>query len=108
MQSRVREELVMFMLAREDQVALMRERELLLNVLLAPHMDPKKFSNYSKTVLHSLAQYTKQAQYCMGGVLSREESFASSMAEMIKVWNKLEEDGTLAKWQEELSITNEE
>lgn len=90
------------MLAREENVKLLREQELITNVLIAPHMDPKKFTNYAKTVMHALSQFSKQAQYFLGKIQSREDSFVSSMEEMIKVWNKLEEDGTLAKWQKML------
>lgn len=38
----------------------------------------------------------------MDKMQTREDSVVSSMSEMIKVWNKLEENGTLAKWQKML------
>ena len=72
------------------------------NILLAPNLDPKKFGNYMKTVYHVLSQISKREQYSMDKMQTREDSVVSSMSEMIKVWNKLEENGTLAKWQKML------
>ena len=91
------------MLAREQNMELMETQEQVMNILLAPHMDPKKFSEYTKTVMHTLVQIAKQKQYSIARMLSREDQFVGSMREMIKVWSKLEENGTLAKWQEELN-----
>lgn len=91
------------MLAREQRVKLLQDQENTVNTLLAPHMDPKKFSNYTKTTLHTLEQLSKQLQYSIAAIQSREEAFAQSMQNMIKVWNMLEENGTLAQWKSELS-----
>lgn len=101
-QSKVREELLLFAVAREENVRLRREQEYMANILLAPNLDPKKFGNYIKTVYHVLSQLSKREQYSMDKMQTREDSVVSSMSEMIKVWNKLEENGTLAKWQKML------
>lgn len=101
-QSKVREELLLFAVAREENVRLRREQEYMANILLAPNLDPKKFGNYMKTVYHVLSQLSKREQYSMDKMQTREDSVVSSMSEMIKVWNKLEENGTLAKWQKML------
>lgn len=103
LQSRIREELILFMASREEEVEAAWKKELMLNMLLAPHLDPKKYSSYAKQITHWLGELFKQKQYSIYPMQSMEDAFVASMEGMIKDWYELEKNGTLAEWEKQLN-----
>lgn len=100
--SYIREELVLFALAREENIRIAKEQLLFSVIATVNHTDRKKINDYIKEELHNIKQYNLMLGGSTKPFMSRKESVLHSMKSMIETWFELDENGTLDEWQREL------
>ena len=101
-ESSVREELMLFLVARDEQIRIVKEQLLFSVIATANHTDRKKINEYVEEEFHNIKQYNLLMNGSTKPFMTKKESFIDSMRPMIEAWFELEANGTLDKWQREM------
>jgi hypothetical protein len=99
-QSKVREEVLLWALYREEEAKAAKEGTLLAETIVAPHLDVKKVIPHSKTVLRRWNWLHKYGLYSREEYRTAEEQLREDSADMVKVWNEAEKSGRIAQLRE--------
>lgn len=93
---------MLFLVARDEQIRIVKEQLLFSVIATANHTDRKKINEYVEEEFHNIKQYNLLMNGSTKPFMTKKESFIDSMRPMIEAWFELEANGTLDKWQREM------
>lgn len=99
-QSKVREELLLWALLREEEAKVSKESELLAETIIAPHLNPKRVVEHSKSALRRWNWLHKYGLYSREAYKTAKEQLMEDSADMAKVWHEAEKSGRIAQLKE--------
>ena len=102
LQSRIREELVLYMLSKEEDAENLKRGLNLSETILASHLATKQLSSHITSVMRRWARMCKLGLYSREPYKSAEDQMYEDGKQMAKVWQMMEESGKLDEIREHI------